>query len=117
MRQILQAFIEFPIVCLEDSLSRGVVQSIPVSSVDNKTTVPLAGVSSIAGIPLPDGGDYNCIPPHVVCTALGHIVHLLAHLGKTINITLPHPLHPFDSVHFASISPYGDLTYVPDTLR
>mmetsp|Transcript_35874 Transcript_35874/g.66944 ORF Transcript_35874/g.66944 Transcript_35874/m.66944 type:complete len:637 (+) Transcript_35874:150-2060(+) len=116
LRLVVNSFLKFPIICQHDTSMS--TESPPVTSNRHasRKSIALSGVSSILGIPLPDGGDYSLIPPHIVCSALGHVVHLLAHLARVLNIPLPHPLLPFDQYDFAIIKPYGHLTrHIPLT--
>lgn len=111
LRLVINSFLKFPIVCQVDA-RRPLHDSHKKSNKRqyNKESLTLSGVSSILGVPLPDSGDYTLVPPYVVCSALGHVAHLLTHLGKVLNIPLPHQLLPFDTYDFAVIKPFGNLT-------
>jgi hypothetical protein len=71
------------------------MMQLVVSDGSDKSKGRLIGCSTIMGIPLPDFGMYDVIPIDAVIAALIHVVHLTDSVSTSLNIPLPHKLHPF----------------------
>ena len=75
---------------------------------NSHTTDTIAYILGIPFLSSLDGHkEPSALPSELIATVLGLIAHLTDCLAATLNLTLPHPLAPFDT-YSAVISPAGD---------
>eukprot|EP01084_Bolivina_argentea_P240991 404687_1 len=95
----LQAFVLLPIevsVPRRDSQDEIRMLHFPASR-------PVVGVSTIAGLPLPNNGDYRSIPDEILSSTLCLVAKLISLLAEVFGICLPHALLPCKYPVYAAI--------------
>ena len=80
------------------------------SKMKNEKIEPLRGYSTIMGLPLLNNGVYDGIPVEIVSSALSFAAHLVDTVAAILNISLDHPIRPFETFECVT-SPNSDQRY------
>ena len=80
------------------------------SKTKNEKIEPLRGYSTIMGLPLLNNGVYDGIPVEIVSSALSFAAHLVDTVAAILNISLDHPIRPFETFECVT-SPNSDQRY------